>query len=561
MGDKYLNEGCKFICDCGIGANLFKTTSGIPSRVNLHNKSILTNETILVPEIDIGLFCMKQPNPQGNPPYFPCKLKSLGVNWKKCSKNKCGGRNLLTEQSKAICNGFFGELTVKPPVIIKCVQDINAVRVLSPASNHQKQKTMEQRGNNGEASQKAQEKKRTIEDTSDKTEIANSIIMKCPYSPEKEKCRTCGYLLAKTDRVESALIEGSSKTPSMILRENYEKNYGQVKSRRKYLKNFENYMAELTLFDRNRAGNQAHHIISAKDVLMKPQVEFVLKLVNYYGWDVNNAFNCILLAGNKEQGDFKGRVEDKKTEEKYQIMNTVKRQWHGGGHEFSVHNSEEFEGDYATLVTDKLMEVMNGLSSSFCRRIGEENKYYEKGRTEFINRMNVFIDYICDKLADFEKNPRNSHPFYVSADAFQYSYGIPENWKFLVVRYGKIRRELKVYKYIAMRKEDDTRILKFDFRGEKNFLLDEYDQKKKAERSLVMFCEQIDTMILDKNGYDVQFPFSVTNIYEVSIKELEVKDYLVMNANAIGVFLSKIEKCNQKNCMRRRLLELNGDGG
>ena len=360
MGDKYLNENCRFMCDYAIGTNLFKATAGISSKVKLCDKPILTNETMLVPELDIGIFCTKQPNPQGSPPYFPCKIKGLGVNWKKCSKNKCDGRNLLTERSKAVCNGFFGELTVKLPVNINCAQDITAVRVLSPTSNHQKQKEIEHRYKAGEADQNDQKKKEMVEDTSKKAETVNSIIMKCPYSPEKEKCRACGYALTKTDRVESAFIEGSSKSPSMILRDNYEKNYEQVKIKRKHLKNFETYMSELALFDHNKAGNQAHHIISAKDVLMKPQVEFVLKLVNYYGWDVNNAFNCILLAGNKEQGNFKGRVEDKKTEEKYQVMNSVKRQWHGGGHTFSVHNSEEFEGDYATVVTDKLMEVMNG---------------------------------------------------------------------------------------------------------------------------------------------------------------------------------------------------------
>lgn len=553
MADRYINKTCNFMCSCAVGNNRFYVMNETKSGVYLHRKPILTNLDML--EAFPGIFCTKQPNPQGTPPYLPCSLKSVGMTWRKCSKNSCCGHNLLTERSYAICNGFLGKLTVLPFSLKICMQDRPKEKGLLPEiipKNISVKKDSHQHKSDTE-NQRNKESRKPKEQGQEKVKDSD-IIMKCPYSQEKEKCRKCSYMLARTDMVETAFVKGKEKNPSKILRDNYRADFYEVKINREYLNRFKSYEDEIDLFCNNHSGNVAHHIISTKDVLMQPQVKFVLKLVNFYQWDINGAFNCILLSGNEERDDLTGLLESQKTEVKYQIMNAVKRQWHGGGHAYSAVDVDEFEGNYAMLVTNKLMEVMDTLSNSFCRQ--NNGRYYERGREEFIRKINKFIAIICNKLANFEKDPRLSHPFYVSSDAFRFAYGIPQSCKLLFVKYGKMQDKLMVYKYIAFRKSGDGRIVTFDFRGMKKFVLNNMDETQKNERMLILFCEQIDVIILDRNGYDVEFPFSVTYIYDVGINRLEPQEYLAVNRNAIGVFLSQCKKDGQESCLRRRLLEL-----
>ena len=563
MADKYLNESCTFRCSFAMGTNIFKAKEGKSSTARLQKKCLLTNSAMLLESP--GILCLKRINPQGTPLYLPCILGTMGVTWKKCSRNVYKGRNLLTEKSRATCNvpGCGGELIVNTPVMHTCVQDTMGRRKLSPVivsvkktstEGHPDKKEMDKEiPKEGSQNQTDDKKKQGEEQEHDK-----NMVMKCPYSSEKEVCRTCTYALARTDCVESAFIKENTKNPSEILRENYERDFKKVREKRDYLKRFPAYEDEQNLFRNGRAGNAAHHIISINDILMQPQVRFVLKLVNYYDWKVNDAFNCILLACNEERDDLKGLDANKARETKYQVMNAVRRQWHGGGHRYSDVDSDDYEGDYVTNVTQILMEVMNGLSSSYCRHADE--KTYERGKAEFIDRMNKCVDYVCKRLADFEKDPKMSQPFYVSADAFRFAYGIPQSCRFLFVKYGKNRQELTVYKYIAFRNVGEGRILKFDCRGVKNFVLDSHDSGKKEERLLILFCEQIDVMILDKRGYDVEFPFSIHYVYEASVKNSEPQDYLNRNANAIGVFLSQVREDSQKENMRRHLSELRERG-
>lgn len=121
MGYRYLNESCGFRCSCGMGVNFFKAMAGRVSEVKLHKKPILTVSTVLGPVP--GVFCVRQPNPEGAPPYLPCVLSSVGVRWEHGSKTMCRGEPVLTERSRARCNGFRGELTAIPPVAITCVQE------------------------------------------------------------------------------------------------------------------------------------------------------------------------------------------------------------------------------------------------------------------------------------------------------------------------------------------------------------------------------------------------------------------------------------------------------
>lgn len=368
MPDKYLNQTCLFKCNQSVEGILFQAREPFPTEVKVNGSPILTNGTII--SATAPGTCRLKVNPQGTPPYLPCTVCVL--KWNSCSPNAAKTNNLLTEKSVGKCVVPGGELTADIINTVMCVQaekKMKQLQVHEFALLENKDRNMTQSKKSSDTIYSSEKKQKKAEEKSSVKEEINDErkILKCPYSSDKEKCRNCEYANAPTDRVVSALLEESSKTPSQILRSNYKRDFLNVENARRFYKHkYSCYEEEINLFQDHLAGNEAHHVVSTNDVLMQPSAKFVLRLVNFYKFDINDAYNCILLAGNGDRGSFGSFVEDKKLEEKFRVMNKTKRQWHGGGHKFTV-DDENFEGDYASKVTELLVQSMNGLSDSVCR--------------------------------------------------------------------------------------------------------------------------------------------------------------------------------------------------
>lgn len=550
MAEKYLANHCKFSCSFAVSSNSFIAQEVMNQTVKVGQENALTNSANLICTTPGITTCSKNPNPSGTPPFLPCSIAK--VKWLRVSKNCANGYNLLTDQSCAYCVTFMGKLTTISgnKRVLQGQREVKTLKKLQFEDDVVEERKTEDRNKvNSEKTEnksKTDEKKKGVVVAEKGKKYSLATKLKCPYSDEKKKCETCAYKNSSDMELNSSVEHNSVK-----LRQKYIDEYQDHPELTKYYDTrYRSYEQEIALFVDNNIGNEAHHILSTNDVFKQKSAQFVVKLANYYGYDINSAINCILLAANIDRsGNFKYVVEEKKIEEKYRAMSVTGRQWHGGGHRFFVDDCDKFEGDYATLVTKLLVEVMDQLSDSYCRN---DKRYYEVGKQEFIQKIEKTTDFIRKKLISFENDPKKSWPYYVSAEAIQFAYGLPTISKFLVMRTSK--GKIVVEKYVASRKNAGNNTILFEIRAKS-----EFDIAKKIElKKMIFFCEQIDIAIIDiASGEGVlELPFTITNKKMVSMNSTNTQAFLEMNEGAISVFLGNKSSEDNKKVIARRLREL-----
>lgn len=562
--EKFLNSGSVFKC------SLCPTVKIKPHEVTVHKinfggKEVLTTTTqMLVISPGICPFSEIPPNQTG----ITCTPRLLAGNWTKFSKHTAGGKNILIESSEFICaasklKGGDGRITVDTNEVNNVVQDKYTIPILDKMEIYKKNqdKRISNKGKTNSSDKivnNADEYKNKISDV-EKTsafEEYNAVEdLFCPYDSSKEKCRKCKYVECNSKYMESAMRIGSSKQSGVILRENYEENFHNLASTRiAYRSPFNTLNEEYALFRRINCGNAAHHILSTKDVYEQNKLKFVLKLANFYEYDVNESYNCIILPGlnaceerhkTEFQVKFGQETDYERRKFKYYSMHESGRQWHGGGH------GKDFENDhniscYATQVTNLLYSYMKNETKHHCRIDAE---YYEEDKERFIKIIHHVIDIVRNKLILFEVEPQNSLPFFVSADAYNYAFRA-RNVRLLVFR--KNKNNIEVYKYMIARRSGKTYL---DERARKEFDITNNISKRK----LVVFCEQIDIAYIDISMGEIALPFSITNIVKVNMKGIEVSDYFKINISSVESEVVDVENTTTNaKIMKNRLLEVKG---
>ncbi len=563
MSEKILNMGCVFKCSCCPTVKL-KPNEIMSHGVNIEGKRALTTSTrMTVISAGVCPFSDIPPNQTGN----TCIPRLITGHWEKTSKHTIGGKNLLIESSEFVCEisklkGGDGRITVERNHVLKTSQDSYITHILvganiksnstrgTPSKNYASKKT------STESEKRKSDKPINAQiktNNQNKDNVIRAEDLYCPYDSSKEKCKNCKYVQTDDTHMLSATKEGVSKQPGAILRENYEKEFASLKSTRTKYKNPCNSIAdEYAIFTEIGCGNQAHHILSTKDVYEQDKLKFVLKLANFYEYDVNEAYNCIILpAYNSKAEREKSELQvsfskssdfDKRTL-KYDAMRKSGRQWHGGGHGDDFENSQNISC-YATEVTDLVYQCMRKESKTHCR---VEERYYEGDKSEFIVRLHKALNYVREHLIAFDVNPQKSLPFYVSRDAYEYAFKVA-NMRVLVFR--KCGENILAYKYMFTRHSGNTYI---DERGVKEFDISNQLAKKK----LVVFCEQIDIAYIDSSKGIVKLPFSVTHKINVDMGEIDVLAYFKANISAVEAELIDYANTNE-NVMQRRKKELKG---
>ena len=472
VSEKLLNMSCIFKCSCCPTVKL-KPNDVTQLKVKVEGQRALTTGTVMnVIAPGACPFSEIPPNQSG----ITCIPRIISGHWEKTSKHVVGGKNLLIESSEFICEtsrlkGGDGRITVEKNPIKKSAVSSYETHSLSKVGINKKKnngRPANEEKNNKNNDKKIEETKCELKETAIGNEVAIEELY-CPYDSSKEKCRNCKYLNADSKHMLSAEKAGCGKTPGAILRDNYEINFPNLSSTRKnYLSPCETLEDEYKIFDVIGCGNQAHHILSTKDVYEQDKLSFVLKLANFYEYDVNEAYNCIILPAYNSKNERKkselqvsfGKSSDfDKRSAKYMAMRKSGRQWHGGGHGNDFENSQNISC-YATEVTDFLYQCMKKLSKDHCRA---EDAHFESDRQEFILKLHRALDYVRNKLIVFDRNPQSSLPFYVSKDAYEYAYEVA-NIRVLV--FQKMGEHLKVYKYMFTRKAGETTP---DERGVKEF--------------------------------------------------------------------------------------------
>ena len=163
-------------------------------------------------------------------------------------------------------------------------------------------------------------------------------------------------------------------------------------------------------------------------------IDFWVKLANYYEYDINEALNCCLLPSARRDVHIGNYSTDHEKEQiKFEIMETLGKQWHGGkGHEYNHYDYSHVVRNLRNYVEQLRKDILNkfGLQSrDVCRA-----DHYEEGREQFEKRMHRLLVNIKDKLDGFRNDPKDSTPYYVSEIAMRYAYGIEGSAKAILFR-------------------------------------------------------------------------------------------------------------------------------
>lgn len=510
------------------------------------------------------------PNPSG----ITCTPRPISGHWEKTSKHTIGGKNLLIESSEFVCassklKGGDGRISAEIKPVMKTSQDsyssqslaaIHQVKSFFSGAGHlnnmeekeepeHKKKDGNLKASNAESDNENKKNQKNVE----QEENIRAEDLYCPYDSSKEKCKKCRYVQTDDSHMLSAKKEGGSKQPGEILRENYEIEFNILgDTRKKYRKICRSINEEYEIFSQIGCGNQAHHILSTKDVYEQDKLRFVLKMANFYQYDVNEAYNCIILPAYNSKAERQkselqvsfGKSSDfDKRSSKYYAMRMSGRQWHGGGHGIDFENSQNISC-YVVEVTDLIYQCMKKEKKNHCRI---DEKHYEADRKEFIERLHKGLDYVREHLIEFDKDPQKSLPFYVSRDAYEYAFDVA-NIRVLVFR--KNGKKIRVYKYMFTRRSGNTYP---DERGAKEFDLTDDLSKKK----LVVFCEQIDIAYIDHSNGAVKLPFSITYRMDVDMRGMDVLAYFKVNISSVEAELIDYADTGE-NVLQRRIKELKG---
>lgn len=565
MGEKFLNMGCIFQCSC------CPTVKLKPNEIMLHSvkvegqRALTTSTQMSVISPGVCPFSEFPPNQTG----ITCIPRLIAGHWEKTSKHTVGGKNLLIESSEFVCEmsklkGGDGRITVEVNPLTKSFQDSYMPQILIGAGLISEEIKRSNSSKNGSSKEKANKSSNQENIDTVKAKNNEGIVeeerrnirvedLYCPYDSSKDKCQNCRYAQTEDSHMLSAKREGSSREPGVILRDNYEIEFNSLSATRKGYKNTCNSLSEeYDIFSRIGCGNQAHHILSTKDVYEQDKLRFVLKLANFYEYDVNEAYNCIILPAynsKSERGKTELQVSFSKTSDfdkrssKYYAMRMSGRQWHGGGHGGDFENSQNISC-YATEVTDLLYQCMRKESKNHCRI---EERFYEVDKKMFIKRIHKALNFVRERLIAFDINPKKSLPFYVSRDAYEYAFEVA-NIRVLVFRKSSIG--IQTYKYMFTRRSGNTYP---DERGVKNFDI----SNELSKRKLVIFCEQIDIAYIDSSKGRVNLPFSIKHLINVDMRGIDVLTYFKTNISAIEAEIIDYAE-SDGSVMKRRLMELKG---
>ena len=416
----------------------------------------------------------------GTPQMCQCSLSIWTNKSMSTTSITAQGIDLLTENTSNLCM-YGGKISVKLSGVSKRVvkgskANISSVKWLKPfVETTQKNtgkipKSVKSVNINNSSSLKAgglssqvinQEKivntsdfkSNTVQPLANKAEIKLKPQNLLCNMDKGERCKHCRY--------PSASVEVNNDP--IKLRRNYESQSDDEKD------DYDHYYEDIfDNFTEKYWTDAAHHIISGNQVFKKCQA--IVKLANFYneeylsgntvykGYDINSAKNCIMLISKDVEYSKKLDSKVEKNISAYDAMSTTGIQWHLGGHSYTF-NKEEIPvlhqriklftkkearelKNYAELVEEELNKIQISMcKNKVCRATPRQN-------AAFVTRMNNLSAKIKKYLGDFRIKPHRSYPYYVSQEAFSYTFNkeeIPVLHQRIKLFTKKEARELKNY--------------------------------------------------------------------------------------------------------------------
>lgn len=570
----YLTENAIFSCSMS-PAVIIKCKETSNKKVKYKGTVLLTKSAKI--DTKAGICPILTAQAQGAPQMCRCSLSA----WINYSMNTTAqGTAFLTENSRNSCM-YGGIISVKSSglffqkVVNGSKANISSVNWLKPfvevsqKNSDTMPKSVKSVNINNSSSLKARDlssqviNQEKIVNTSDfKSNTVQPLVNKAEIKlkPQNLLCNMDKGERCKHCRYPSASVEVNND--SIKLRRNYESQSDDEKD------DYDHYYEDIfDNFTEKYWTDAAHHIISGNQVFKKCQA--IVKLANFYneeylsgntvykGYDINSAKNCIMLISKDVEYSKKVDSKVEKNISAYDAMSTTGIQWHLGGHSYTF-NKEEIPvlhqriklftkkearelKNYAELVEEELNKIQSSMcKNKVCRATSHQN-------AAFVTRMNNLSAKIKKYLGDFRIKPHRSYPYYVSQEAFRYTFSLPRTGKIMLVRQGNKENSLLLEKFRVKRFEDTImdRDKNLDFsrifneqdgQNPKEFVFNDEQSKKDC----IYFCDNIEHFILIDNPNLNLLPFKidVENILSLQgIEKISSEQFLQQHDTEILVFL------------------------
>lgn len=497
MAKRLLNTKCVFRCSSLEGS---VTIVQLKTTINDGTGKVLTKETVLS---GVGICSILTSAAGGTP--TPCTLKMAnnwiaGVEYKKTFNNvpllnedakfQCPVGSVIAVQKPLppivrmnIAGGIHPEVSVgKNPVFSKTALKNTEMSMNTEMSikNEKEPIAAFSKKENSSVKNTKEPKKESV--------IGNHCI--CSYE-SCEKSSNCPYMNA------SSVIPTNGA--AVILRNNSrakEKQYSEYAERK---------MRE----NKISWNNQAHHLISIKAAYC--QYPELVKLGNYFGYDINCMENCCFLPCWESGDGYGQKTLHFKKAQAYEVMKVSGLQWHVGQHTYRVEPAEGILEKYPELKTldcynDKLnkdiKEILSACSMRFTGICPQDS--YAEHKQWFHNKMNGLSESIEKYLNRFRSSPKNSYPYFVSLEALKYAYEIPRSGKVISIHRTKTQWVLKRYQYTNYLKDNDIQLNLLETK-----VLAEAEKHRTATiKQLIIFCENVSCFLVIDETMTFKLPFS-----------------------------------------------------
>lgn len=429
MGKKHLNKNAKFKCESG-NAVWFKPQNG-DFKVMINGAEALKSDCrlSLIGSSMLGQ-CNLMPDPATGSPGM-CKAAMISGSWSNNTNMKIGGKGVLNSGCSIRCP-MGGLITPFNPTIMAINVDDEAntqkgdVARISNESNAKNtvgqappgdlgnDSGIEVNGGNdtfdaSENSYPIPNEQTSNEQTQEETEdVMYAEYALCDYK-NCSKAKECEYL-----KTAHTLKETDERKNAAALKLNMGKD------------TFDLYAGDCAAIATSLYGSYmysvAHHHLIPANQCFKGFAEIV-KLANFYNYDINKAENGISLptmnAGyDKQPFELRKKIA-------FQAMSALHRQWHKGGHKYSCKISAGIDSALSKPFKH-YKDAVDGELTSFSIKLSEELRCraenYDRQAADFTKTMDHICERIANKLRRFEDAPQRSYPCFVSKLAFYYAF-------------------------------------------------------------------------------------------------------------------------------------------
>ena len=545
----FLTEKAVFICDKG---GMIRCEDSGNKSVTHGGAALLTTGATL--KSKTGICQTLTIMAQGATQPCKCRLSRWLAGFEPMKKSN--GNSLLTDAAKNFCPVGGGSISVKFSGHVEKVTTGNAPSAMKLAAALLVNVVPSAEKNSSAEKISVDDKKissaEKISDGDKKISPAQKISapekLFCPRDKNSERCETCAYPQTST----------TIKNDSTKLFANYTRHTSDPANLddtdRHYLKIFSAY-------GKSRWSYQSHHIICGNQVFAK-HTELV-RAANFFGYDINNALNCIRLVAREDDYGSKGGGLSASA---YDAMSLSKIQWHVGGHSYKF-SAQEVERiwarlrffrksgaiqNYAELLNVELQKIETALMAHpVCRND-------ELQRKIFLARMNNLSRKVKDALGSFVEKPQNSFPYYVSKEAFTFAFGLPRAAKIILVRRADdgnfFFERFRAERFDETIRSESGRKLTFKSNhAPKKFSLDTRDDKV----ACVVFCENVENFIFAE-GLDASIiPFPVDEKFSKHLRG-DVSDgqkFLSDNETEILIWLRDLQDDYQYTAPLKKIKE------